>query len=236
MKKFHIALLAITASTLAYGANAASVSGKDIQRDLMSRPTYTNIAPASGTTYKEPVYRSDKDWDRATDGQVSALTRDFVQKAASGNEFEIQLSKLALDESENDDVREFAKNMITDHTRAREDLRAALPSDLDWEMAYNEPTEQQTRIINDLRGLEDQQFDAAYIAQQRRAHSQIVALYEKYARKGDERDLRDYARNSLPTIKAHQQHAKVLRADRSTASRDYNYSTGRNAEYYNQRY
>src|SRR5690606_24691060 len=57
---------------------------------------------------------------------VPEKTQDFVSAATIGNRFEIDTSNLALKYAKGDDVKSFAQKMITDHTKAGEELKAAL--------------------------------------------------------------------------------------------------------------
>lgn len=50
--------------------------------------------------------------------------QDFVNQAASGGLFEVQSSELALQKSQDANVQEFAKQMITDHTANNQELIA----------------------------------------------------------------------------------------------------------------
>src|SRR3954451_13076698 len=53
------------------------------------------------------------------------LAPGFLAHAASGDQFEIQSSQLALSASQNLAVRSFANMMITDHTRLSQAMGAA---------------------------------------------------------------------------------------------------------------
>lgn len=48
--------------------------------------------------------------------------QQFVYKAALGGQKEIMLSQLALEKSQNDEVKNFAKRMITDHSQVGQQL------------------------------------------------------------------------------------------------------------------
>jgi putative membrane protein len=54
--------------------------------------------------------------------QLSALDQQFVIDAAQGGMAEVQLGQLALERSRNPEVKQFARQMIQEHTRANERL------------------------------------------------------------------------------------------------------------------
>ncbi|PLU74096.1 hypothetical protein BMJ21_04210, partial [Sinorhizobium medicae] len=55
--------------------------------------------------------------------QISS--EEFVTMAASSDMFEIQSSQLAVANSKQDSVRQFAEMMIADHTKASQELKTA---------------------------------------------------------------------------------------------------------------
>ncbi len=52
--------------------------------------------------------------------------QDFVRSASTANQFEISSSRLALQNSQNDDVRDFAQHMIDDHTQIGNRLKSVI--------------------------------------------------------------------------------------------------------------
>ncbi|MBS0270659.1 MAG: DUF4142 domain-containing protein, partial [Proteobacteria bacterium] len=49
---------------------------------------------------------------------IPSQTKDFVNNASVGNKFEIDTSQLALKYAKSPEVKNFAQQMITDHTKA----------------------------------------------------------------------------------------------------------------------
>lgn len=141
---------------------------------------------------------------------VSKNTQDFVTNATIGNRFEIETSKLALDRSEDDAVREFAKQMVEDHTHALETMKSVVPSDTPPHLGDNYDPKHEAELQK-LRDADDAHFDDAYVAAQRKAHAEAVSLFSNYAKKGDAKDLKDFANATLPTLKMHQAHITGLK-------------------------
>ena len=52
----------------------------------------------------------------------AATDNDFVDKAAEGGIAEIETSRLALEKSQSADIKAFANMMITDHSKANDEL------------------------------------------------------------------------------------------------------------------
>jgi putative membrane protein len=145
-------------------------------------------------------------------GQTSADTalpeidRGFVQAAAMSSATEIDAGKLAMSNSQDDDVKSYARKMIEDHTRLASDLKAALPAGL--KVPENSPDR---AVLESLRPLKGKQFDDAYIAEVGlQGHRQAIAAFQREASSGQVPQIREAARKALPTIQHHLQMAQEL--------------------------
>lgn len=138
--------------------------------------------------------------DNVADAKTSS---DFVRKAMMGNEFEIQSSQIALEKSQNDQIRQFAQRMIEDHAKAGQDLNAILASSPDADADIQLDRKHQT-LLADLNKASEGDFDKKYVKDQVKAHNEAVDLFKSYAKDGDNQALKDFANRTLPTIQAHQ--------------------------------
>ena len=145
----------------------------------------------------------------------AATSNDFVDKAAAGGIAEVETSRLALEKSSSADIKAFANMMITDHSKANDEL-AALAKKNDIEMPDSTTLVKQAKEkILDLR---DESFDAAYANNQVKAHEDTLSLFKKEANtvtddktKGAT-DLKGFAQKMLPALEKHLQMAKKLQA------------------------
>jgi putative membrane protein len=135
----------------------------------------------------------------------------FAQKAASSNMFEIQSSELALKETQDEDVRAFAQQMIEDHTLAGEKFKAAAEADGVTPPEAMLP-EQQTQL-DTLESNDGEAFDQAYLDAQAAAHDEAVTLFEQFSTEGEAGALRDFAAETLPTLKEHQTKVQEMTGD-----------------------
>lgn len=146
-----------------------------------------------------------------TDNKVD--TQSFVTTVPNANEFEIQSSRLAQEKSPSADVKAFAGQMIADHTKAAEDLKAALSQGQTTASIKPagpglQPKEQQ--LLDELKGLDGKDFDRKYIEMQTDAHKEAVALFSTYANSGDDPAMKEFAKKTLPVLKMHEKHVKEL--------------------------
>ncbi|MBN9246649.1 MAG: DUF4142 domain-containing protein, partial [Hyphomicrobium sp.] len=115
---------------------------------------------------------------------VPSQTKDFVNNASVGNKFEIDTSQLALKYAKSPDVKNFAQQMITDHTKAGEELKSALTE------AKIEPPADRLDVTHEAKYAKlrlfttESGFDSAYANEQLKAHEDAVAKFQDYASTG----------------------------------------------------
>lgn len=143
--------------------------------------------------------------------------KKFVEQAAMSNLAEIELSRLALEKTQNPEVVSFAKLMVQDHTMATAKLsdiaraqNIAVPAELDRDHRDK---------LEELRGLSNAQFDAKYIDTMVKDHDKAVSLFT--AASDDDKlnpQLRQFAQQTLPALKLHQKHVNTV-ANQPSAAR-----------------
>lgn len=135
--------------------------------------------------------------------------QEFAQTVANSDAFEIQSSQLAAQRAARQDVKDFAATMVRDHTMTTEQLTALAP-----QINLTPPTSTLDAAkqgqIESLRGQNGAAFDAAYVDAQVAAHTEAVALFERYANSGEPGPLRDWAAETLPKLREHLTHAQAL--------------------------
>jgi putative membrane protein len=137
-------------------------------------------------------------------------TENFVNTVAISDMFEIESGKLADQKAQNDDVKSFGEQMVEDHTETSDDLRELIKDqDIKVELPTKLDNEHQAKL-DKLKGLSGAQFDKQYMKTQVNAHQKAVALFEKYASSGENEDLKEWAEDTLPTLKEHLEEAKEI--------------------------
>lgn len=140
---------------------------------------------------------------------MAATSNSFVDNAAEGGITEIEASKLALQKSSSADVKTFAQHMVTEHTKANQEL-ATLAKKLDIEVPDDAAlTDKAKKAILEMR---DESFDEAYANNQVAAHEKTVELFKKESTSSDNAELKAFATKTLPTLEAHLKAAKDLQA------------------------
>jgi putative membrane protein len=136
---------------------------------------------------------------------------DFAMASAQSDAYEIDAARVAEVEAKDSRIREFAKQMIQDHSMTRDALKAAalksrLPPPPDT------PNPDQARMLTALQSLKGHDFDREYVVQQVVAHQGALTVQEQYARIGTDRHLKQAANSALPMIRHHLDIAKQLKS------------------------
>ena len=132
---------------------------------------------------------------------------DFVKQAAASDMFEIESSKLAQDRADASS-KTFAARMIKDHTATSTELKTLAPK-AKLELPTAMDSARQSKL-DKLKGLQGADFDKEYDSMQIDAHKDGVSLFERYAKGGDNADLKAFASKHLPHLKEHLKMANDL--------------------------
>jgi putative membrane protein len=109
-------------------------------------------------------------------------------------------------------VKQFASRMITDHTKANDELQQ-IAEEEDITLP-EQPDQQGMAAQRKLQALNGTAFDQSYAQQQLGDHQQAIALFRKEATSGQDPALKSYAQKTLPILQQHLQLAQSLRSVR----------------------
>jgi putative membrane protein len=152
----------------------------------------------------------------------------FMQQAAQGHMFEIQVAQLAIARAQNTWAREFARDLEREHSLGYEELKL-LAKDKNVRLPEGISPEQRNHLRR-LEGLRGAQFDRAFRQIQTTAHRQSKNTYEFAIKHGSDSMVRGYAVKYLPAINHHQ----MLMAQNRTMLQDADANVRR--EIHNQRH
>jgi putative membrane protein len=148
----------------------------------------------------------------ATGIPATPLTSDdtaFVSKQLQTNMAEIKLAQLALQKSQDQNVRNYAQKLITDHTAADETLlpianaqKIAQPGALDPE---------QQAMYDRLSRLNGVAFDTAYINGMISDHERDIKEMNAQLTHGQSQALNVWVQNTRPVVMQHEQIAQEIK-------------------------
>lgn len=125
----------------------------------------------------------------------------YVQNAAASDMFEIETSKLALEQAAMPSVKTYAQMMIDEHTKSSTELKAAAgPAGI--QVPATLPADKQAKL-DSLRNLSGAEFDRQYLADQRSGHQETLAKVNAYIAAAPAGPLKDHASKVTGVVQKH---------------------------------
>ncbi|RYY20588.1 MAG: DUF4142 domain-containing protein [Chitinophagaceae bacterium] len=152
------------------------------------------------------LFACDKDDDN--DDETNDRDRSFAMMAAMNNFAEISAGQMASAKGENAGIRQFGAMMVADHTLASQQLKSIAANEGLY--APDSLDAAHMRLKDTLEDFSGRAFDSVYIHSQVRDHQIAISLFESQINSGQHRDLREFARNTLPKLQMHHHHADSL--------------------------
>lgn len=142
----------------------------------------------------------------ANNNMVNAtpLSKDdstFVMKAAIGGLMEVQAGQVAQQNAQNQRVKDFGNMMVTDHSKANDELKSyaaghgiTLPTSL--------PADKQKQV-DAMKNMKGSAFDKHYMTMMLDDHKEDVAEFKKQSTGANDAQLKTWAGNTLPVLQKH---------------------------------
>ena len=145
----------------------------------------------------------------ASASEGSSADQAFLTRAAAAGSAEVALGQLALQKSNTPQTKQLAQHIVSDHTKANEQL-VTLARQKQITVAP-EPDAAAKQEMDKLQKLDGDAFDRAYAQAMVKDHQQAVALFTKASTGADDKDVKQFAAQTLPVLKDHLQMARQLR-------------------------
>lgn len=165
-----------------------------------------------GTANSEPLVKTEpaKAASDKGDQVVTGGDLEFMNAAAQGGMVEVALGLLAKMQGTSKEVKQFAEQMIIDHTKAGGELKqlaqgkkVVLPPDVS-------PTHKE--IVAKLSKLKGAEFDREYVKAMVEDHEKDVTAFDATAKTAADADVKAYATKTLPTLRMHLQMIRDIQA------------------------
>jgi putative membrane protein len=146
-----------------------------------------------------------------TNQQSAALDpgdKTFMEKAAMGGKEEVELGQLAQEKAQNEQVKQFAQRMVSDHSQANSNLL-----DLASKLNVTLPTtmdDQQQKDKERLSKLNGAKFDKEYMKLMVDDHQKDVNEFQQQSQNAINSDVKSFASSTLPTLQQHLDLAKSV--------------------------
>ena len=139
--------------------------------------------------------------------------RQYVALASSGDRFEIETARIALERAEDAEVGGLAQMILSDHERSSARLAEAGAQAQPPLTPEPELDPVQRSAIEALQHARREDFDREWLHRQVLAHQQALDLAIAYARGGDSEPLRRHAAGTISSIQTHLIRARRLESE-----------------------
>ena len=138
--------------------------------------------------------------------QTGKMEQQFVRKAAQGGMAEVEIGKLAQEKG-NEDVKRIGKTLVQDHSKGNQKLQQiasqkGIP-------VPDSPGKHQA-MITKLSSLSGDEFNREFLKAQAKDHQEDIEEFEKAATTMKDTDLKQFASDSLPTLRKHEQMIEMV--------------------------
>ena len=136
----------------------------------------------------------------AAAAQTAMSAMDYATAAGQSDAFEIASSHMAQSSAKSQVVKNFAAQMVRDHTQSTKMVMAAAKSS---QLTPPRPDSQQQQMLDQLTSQKGAAFDQLYVADQLQAHQMALALHTGYAQSGSDPNLKAAAVQIAPIVQMH---------------------------------
>ena len=129
-----------------------------------------------------------------TASSLSPKDKAFMKKAARGGMMKVAMGKLAEQNGQRDDVKSFGKRMVSDHSKANEELKS-IAEKKGVKLPSKEPSEKWSS-------------DKAYMNMMVKDHEKDLAEFQDEATNGSDPDVKKFAEDTAKVVQEHLDLAK----------------------------
>ena len=129
-------------------------------------------------------------------GSLSAADKKFAENAAKGGMMEVAMGRQAANKAQNNDVKQFGTRMVTDHSKANEELKG-IASKKGISLSSEEP---KANFKTDKTYMDDMVSD----------HQKDLAEFQQEAKNGSDPDLKAFAEKGSKMVTSHLSEARRI--------------------------
>lgn len=134
----------------------------------------------------------------------------YVTKAAQGFISELKLGALAQERADDQSVKDFGKQMVTDHGKDMEELKGiAAQKHVQLPQAMNQEQRKEAEKLSKLSG---KAFDREYVKYELKDHHEDIKDQKEQIKKTADSELKQFASKELETVTGHEQKIDTLQA------------------------
>jgi putative membrane protein len=129
---------------------------------------------------------------------VSEKDKTFMKKAAKGGMMEVAMGRLAEQKGQSEDVKSFGKRMVTDHSKANDELKK-IAAGKNVKLPEKEPKVSWSS-------------DKVYMDAMVKDHEKDLAEFQEEAKNGSDPDVKKFAEDTAKVVQEHLDLAKQIQS------------------------
>jgi putative membrane protein len=189
-----ISLFTIFANSCTNTRESTSNTGPD--RSSLPTPISNSTAVPGGSNTSNANTASESD--------------DFWTTAADGGMAEVEMGKMAAQKAQNPELKKFAQMMVTDHTKANNELKSiAAKQKITLPTAIGRRNRSTIDELNKLSGAD---FDREYVQAMVDDHETDVQIFEDQSQDDSDAQAKAFAAKTLPVLQKHLEAIKSIQA------------------------
>ena len=209
MKKTYAAVATLaTTMFLSQGAIAQDQPDQPKRSADSSAQTDQSDSSARQAGARGQSGQADRAGQSARAGKSQNMDQKFVECAATMDQFEIQAAKLAERQAQDDQIKQFARQIAQDHQQSSQALQQAAQQAGIQVSQQLKPAQQ--AMLQDLQQMQGEDFDRAWLYGNVAGHTIAVLKFRDAAKECQNEQLKQFAQQTLPKLQQHLQHAQEL--------------------------
>jgi putative membrane protein len=190
----HSAVVAIACGGLCFSASIYAQSTPPSSAETTPGPDANKKeAPDAGATAPKSRAASSPAKAPNSGSTPSAKDKSFMHAAAQGGMMEVEMGHMAVKQGTSADVKMIGKQMVSDHTKANNELMA-IAKTKGVDLSKEKPK---------MQKMNDANFDKEYINAMVKDHEKDLAAFQAEAKNGSDPDVKAFAEKTSEVVKKH---------------------------------
>ena len=205
---FRFASVALAAG-LSLGVAVAQTTGSSTASKAATTPnTGSSMTGGQAAPMAQPGTGT-RNAETKKDDTLAKADRKFIQKAAEGGMFEVEIAQLAASKATDPAVKSFASMLVDEHSKANNELvQLANARKVELPAA---PPRGKRKDIEKLGKKTGADFDSAFVREVGiKDHEKDIKMFEKGSEKARDAQLKAWIDKTLPHLRQHLAQAQKL--------------------------
>jgi len=187
-----------------------------MQKGLAFAAIAAPLVAAPAVSFAQSAPRSSAPPSAGVNHSASSTdAKDFLTEAMQGDASEVKMGQLAEKNGGSAEMKEFGKTLVTDHTKAGDQVKAAAKqAGLTLKDA---PSSEAQKDYDKLAKLKGADFDKEFAHMSVEDHQKDIAKFQKQA-DAKNGPISDLAQQQLPVLKKHLQMAQSLQSKQQASA------------------